>query len=74
MEIFLEKLSNFICHVKVPLVALALIGLWALLIWSYENFKSVIQIIKNVLTPYFQPQENRNFVEKYGKWAGKDFK
>lgn len=71
MEIFFQKLSNFICKAQVPLVALALVGIWALVVLCYENFKSVIQIIKNVLAPYFQPQENRNFVEKYGKWAGR---
>lgn len=69
MEILLQKLSDLIY--SVPFLILGLIGLWALTWWSYENFKSVIQIIKAILTPYFQPQENKGLVEKYGKWAGK---
>lgn len=69
MEILIQKLSNIFS--PVPFYILALIGLWALTWWSYENFKSVIQIIKSVLTPYFQPQENKTLVERYGKWAGK---
>jgi 17beta-estradiol 17-dehydrogenase / very-long-chain 3-oxoacyl-CoA reductase len=71
MEISFHLLSNLICQAQVPFIALALIGLWALTWWCYENFKSVIQIIKNVLTPYFQPQENKTLLERYGKWAGK---
>lgn len=69
MEIIIQKLSNI--FTPVPFYILALIGLWAFTWWSYENFKSVIQIIKNILAPYFQPQENKGLVERYGKWAGK---
>lgn len=59
---------------SVPFYFLAFIGWLALVLWSYENFKSVIQIIKSILTPYFQPQENKSLVEKYGKWAGKNYR
>ncbi|CRK86576.1 CLUMA_CG000181, isoform A [Clunio marinus] len=48
---------------------LTLIGFWALFCWSIDNFRSVIQIIKSILMPYFQPYENKTLAEKYGKWA-----
>lgn len=49
----------------------ALIGLWALSCWLYENLKSLVQIVIAVLTPYFVPAENKSLVERFGKWAGK---
>lgn len=62
MELTLNFILNYV---------LVAIGMWALLWWSIDNFKSVVQIIKSMLTPYFQPQENKSLVERYGKWAGK---
>lgn len=47
----------------------ALIGLWALSCWLYENLKSLVQIVIAVLTPYFVPAENKSLVERFGKWA-----
>lgn len=70
MEFVLRTLVNFLLDTSVLLYLLALAGVWALLWWSIDNFKSVLQILKSVLLPYFQPQDNKTLVEKYGKWAG----
>lgn len=70
MEFVLRTLANFLLHTNVIFYLLALAGVWAILWWSCENLKSVLQIIKSVLAPYFQPQENKTVVEKFGKWAG----
>ena len=70
MESLQNKLVNFYLDYQVPLCFLSLIGLYALTWWSYENFKSVLQIIKTVLSPYFLPNENKSLSERYGKWAG----
>lgn len=70
MEFFLRTLVNFLLETNLIYHLLVLAGIWAVLWWSIENFKSILQIAKNVLTPYFQPQENKTLVERYGKWAG----
>lgn len=51
-------------------VGIYFVGLVAVTLFLYDNFKSVISIIKSVLEPYFQPQLPQNLVDKYGKWAG----
>ena len=51
-------------------VPLQIIGIYALIWWCYENLKSIVQILISVLASFFRPQENKNFMEKYGKWAG----
>lgn len=61
MELTLNLVLNYL---------LVAVGIWAIFWWSIENFKSVVQIVKSVLTPYFQPQESKSLVEKFGKWAG----
>lgn len=48
---------------------LIILGLWALVCWLYDTFKSLIQIVVAVLTPYFVPAENKSLVERFGKWA-----
>ncbi|EAT36749.1 AAEL011193-PA [Aedes aegypti] len=51
------------------LVVPALIGLWALSCWLYDNLKSLVQIVIAVLTPFFVPAESKTLVERFGKWA-----
>lgn len=51
------------------LFGLALLGLWALSCWLYDNCKSLVQIVVAVLAPYFVPAENKTLVERFGKWA-----
>ncbi|XP_055920438.1 inactive hydroxysteroid dehydrogenase-like protein 1 [Eupeodes corollae] len=45
------------------------VGVYSLLIYLYDNLKSVISIIKSILEPYFQPHLQKSLIEKYGKWA-----
>lgn len=55
---------------SIVLIGLVCIGAYALLLWIIDNFKSLIQIVTAILTPYFQPQENLSLAERYGNWAG----
>lgn len=62
MEINLEKyfgenVSFFI----------SLVGLYAFVCWSYDNFKSLFQIIFSTVNP----NKNETLIKRYGKWAGK---
>lgn len=65
MEIFLENYfsENFVKF-------LCVLGLYALICWCYDNFKSLFQIFFGTLARIFNPSENKSFVEKFGKWAG----
>lgn len=72
MEFLLRTLWNLLLYKNVLLYLLALAGVWAVLWWSIENLRSVVQITMSFLTPYFQPQENKSLVERFGKWAGKN--
>lgn len=72
MDSLLKTLVNFVFYTNLLNYLLVLAGVWAVLWWSIENFRSVVEITKSVLTPYFQPHENKSLVEKYGKWAGEN--
>lgn len=48
----------------------ALIGVYAICWWLIDNLKSVVQVLRTLLTPYFQPQEVQSLNERYGGWAG----
>lgn len=61
---------NLIFSVNFIVTLLAIIGLWALSIFLYDNFKSIVCIIASVLRPFFQPQESKSLAEKFGGWAG----
>jgi hypothetical protein len=50
--------------------ALTLIGVCALVFWLIENLLSPVQIIKNLLIPYFQPEDNKSLKQLFGDWAG----
>lgn len=50
--------------------AVYLVGLLTITTFFFDNFKSVVLIIKAILEPYFQPQLPQTLVEKFGKWAG----
>lgn len=73
----LETIIAFVLSVEFLAFILILIGSYASLWWSIDNFKSVVQVIRSLLVPYFQPQEDLPLSEKYGNWAGntqfKDF-
>lgn len=51
-------------------VAIYLVGTLAIAAYLYDNFKSLICIIKALLEPYFQPQLPQTLLDKFGKWAG----
>lgn len=55
---------------QLALWGLALIGVWALAWWMYDNLKSLAQIGVALLAPYFAPAEHKTLTERYGKWAG----
>lgn len=55
---------------KMILVLLAIFGLVALVLWLGETLWSIIQTIRSILAPFFQPQEARTLRERYGDWAG----
>ncbi|CAG9797922.1 unnamed protein product [Chironomus riparius] len=65
VSIFFFKTYLFI----VPISLLALAGIWALIWWTYYNFKSVIQIIYNVIIPKIIRKLDKSLPEKYGRWA-----
>ncbi|SPP82259.1 hydroxysteroid dehydrogenase-like protein 1 isoform X1 [Drosophila guanche] len=59
MASILELITGFIYTV----------GILTIVAFLYENFRSLVGIIKAVLEPYFQPQLPKTLLEKYGKWA-----
>ncbi|TDG47829.1 hypothetical protein AWZ03_005783 [Drosophila navojoa] len=50
-------------------VAIYLVGTLAIAAYLYDNFRSLISIIKALLEPYFQPQLPQTLLDKFGKWA-----
>lgn len=70
MESAIRILASYVFYTDIILNLLALAGAWAVLWWSIDNFRSIFEIILSVLSPYFQPQEHKSLVERYGKWAG----
>lgn len=70
MDSVIRTLFDFLFHTNVILYLLALAGAWAVFWWSIDNFRSIVQIVMTILTPYFQPQERKTLVERFGKWAG----
>lgn len=51
--------------------AFALVGIYALCWWLIDNLRSLVQLLTAVLTPYFQPVDDKSLVERFGEWAGK---
>ncbi|ALC39791.1 CG13284 [Drosophila busckii] len=50
-------------------LAIYLVGTLTIAAFLYDNFKSLISIIKALLEPYFQPQLPQTLLDKFGKWA-----
>ena len=65
-----EEIFSSVFSVEFLTVVLVLIGLYALLWWAIDNFKSLVQIATAVLRPLFQPQDDLPLKEKFGTWAG----
>lgn len=66
----LNQILEFVLSIQFAIFSLALVGIYALLLWCIDNLKSVVQIIRSFLVPYFQPQEDVPLSEKFGNWAG----
>lgn len=66
---FTSYLFSMACICQLFSVGVYFVGLVALALFLWDNFKSVIFIIKSLLEPYFQPQLAQNLIDKYGKWA-----
>lgn len=71
MDFIVNSVKSLVINTQLIYYALITAGVWAVICWSIDNLKSVIQIIQSILTPYFQPNENKSLIERYGKWAGK---
>lgn len=52
--------------------AFALIGIYALCWWLIDNLRSLVQLVAAVLTPYFQPSDDKSLVDRFGGWAGRN--
>lgn len=61
---------KYLFNYDVTIHLLALAGIYIVLIWLFDNVRSLILIIFNLLRPLFQPEEKKSLVEKYGDWAG----
>lgn len=66
-----RQIIAFVLSIQFIAWILILIGLYAVLWWSIDNFKSIVQIVRSLLVPYFQPQEDSKLSERFGNWAGK---
>lgn len=66
----LDQIIKFVFSIQLLALILILIGAYALLWWSIDNCKSIVQICRSFLVPYFQPQEDVPLSEKFGNWAG----
>lgn len=65
-----DQILDFVFSIQLIALILILIGVYALLWWSIDNLKSIVQIVRSFLVPYFQPQEDISLSEKFGSWAG----
>lgn len=69
----LDALISFVFSIQCIILIFVLIGAYALLWYSIDNFKSVVKVIRSILVPYFQPQDDVGLSEKFGQWAGMSF-
>lgn len=69
----IDTLVSFVFSIQCIILTLVLIGAYALLWYGIDNFKSVVKVIRSILVPYFQPQEDVGLSEKFGQWAGTRF-
>ncbi|XP_023301046.2 hydroxysteroid dehydrogenase-like protein 1 isoform X1 [Lucilia cuprina] len=65
----ISYLFSMACICQLFSLGIYFIGLAAVALFLFDNFKSLISIIKSVLEPYFQPHLPQNLLDKYGKWA-----
>ena len=66
----LDSLIWLLFHTQLLVYTLCAIGALATLAWLWDNFASLVCIVKTVLLPYFLPSEGQTLAEKFGNWAG----
>lgn len=71
MFVFFNWLISLVCSLQFIVFLFALCGFYAVCWWLIDNLKSFVQVIFTLLTPFFQPQEEKSLLERYGHWAGK---
>lgn len=67
----IDKLIWLVFNTQLLVYVFCVIGALATLAWFWDNFSSLLSIIKTVLLPYFIPTEGYTLVEKFGNWAGR---
>ncbi|XP_063710029.1 inactive hydroxysteroid dehydrogenase-like protein 1 [Culicoides brevitarsis] len=60
---------SYILNYDLTIHILTGLGVYILLIYLYECFRSPIQIFCNLVRPLFQPETNKTLAERYGEWA-----
>lgn len=68
----LDKLIWVVFNTQLVVYLFCVIGALATLTWIWDNFASLVCILKTVLLPYFLPSEGYTLAEKFGNWAGKE--
>uniref|UniRef100_A0A336KUV6 CSON015482 protein n=1 Tax=Culicoides sonorensis TaxID=179676 RepID=A0A336KUV6_CULSO len=60
---------QYVFNYDVTVALLIIAGIYIVLLWLYENLRSPVQILINVVRPLFQPETNKTLAERYGDWA-----
>lgn len=69
----LDKLIWVVFNTQLVVYLFCVIGALATLTWIWDNFASLVCILKTFLLPYFIPSDGYTLAEKFGNWAGKDW-
>lgn len=70
MFVFIDFVLSVVFSVKFAVFLLAVVGIYAICWWLIDNLSSVVQVVRTLLQPYFQPQEDLSLIDRYGNWAG----
>lgn len=69
MFVYIDFVLSLVFSVKFAVFLLASVGVYAICWWLIDNLSSVVQVVRTLLQPYFQPQEDLSLVDRYGNWA-----
>uniref|UniRef100_A0A1A9VWA4 Uncharacterized protein n=1 Tax=Glossina austeni TaxID=7395 RepID=A0A1A9VWA4_GLOAU len=61
--------SSMLAVYEILSSVISLVGLLAAACFLYDNFKSLVSILKAVLGPYFRPHLPHSLPDRFGKWA-----
>lgn len=70
MFVFIDFVLSVVFSVQFAVFLLAFVGIYAICWWLIDNLSSVVQVVRTLLQPYFQPQEDLSLIDRYGNWAG----